>query len=116
VVWLSFVLWLSVDIFSACEVQYGGSACACVERRSLFFLLCKYGTVPVKLLKSALLDFYSENVIWEAKVGLLDDIELAKKTFPANFMTWSMILCRLSHFIVFYYVLYCYRLFSSAVS
>jgi len=38
-------------------------------------LLCKYGTVPVKLLSSALLDFYSESVILEAKVCLLDSIE-----------------------------------------
>jgi len=31
-------------------------------------------------------------------------------------MTWSMILCRLSHFIVFYSTVFNCRLFSSAVS
>jgi len=32
-------------------------------------------------------------------------------------MAWSMILCRLSHFIVFYSTVFdCYRLFSSVVS
>ena len=40
-----------------------------------------------------------------------------KLTFSAYFLTWSMILCRLSHFIVFYStVFYSYTLFSSAVS
>ena len=40
----------------------------------LCFLLCKYGSVPVKLLKSALLDFYNADLISEAKVCLLDNI------------------------------------------
>ena len=40
----------------------------------LCFLLCKYGSVPVKLLKSALLDFYNAGLISGAKVCLLDNI------------------------------------------
>jgi len=48
---------------------------ALVLNDALCFLLCKYGTAPVKLLRSALLDFYSESVISEAKVCLLDNIE-----------------------------------------
>ena len=47
---------------------------ALVLNDALCFLLCKYGSVPVKLLKSALLDFYNEDVISEAKVCLLDNI------------------------------------------
>ena len=48
---------------------------ALVLNNALCFLLCKYGTTPVKLLRSALLDFYSENVISEAKVRLLNDVK-----------------------------------------
>lgn len=49
----------------------------------LCFLLCKYGSVPVKLLKTALLDFYNADVISEAKVCLLDsitDLQLAVRS------------------------------------
>jgi len=38
----------------------------------LCFLLCKYGSVPLKMLKSTLMDFYDVDVIAEAKVCLLD--------------------------------------------
>ena len=38
------------------------------------FLLCKYGNIPLKLLKSALVDFYDMGVISEAiKICLLDN-------------------------------------------
>ena len=40
----------------------------------LCFLLCKYGSVPVKLLKAAVLDFYNEDSVSHAKVCLLDSI------------------------------------------
>ena len=49
----------------------------------LCFLLCKYRSVPVKLLKTALLDFYNADVISEAKVCLLDsitDLQLAVRS------------------------------------
>jgi len=46
----------------------------------LCFIRCKYGSVPVKQLKSCIMDFYDVGSISTAKVRLLDDIELAKTT------------------------------------
>ena len=42
----------------------------------LCFLVNKYVRMPVKQLKSAVLDFYSIESIAEAKVRLLDDVKL----------------------------------------
>ena len=44
----------------------------------LCFVRCKYSTVPVKQLKSSLMDFYDADSISAAKVRLLSDIELAE--------------------------------------
>ena len=50
----------------------------------LCFVKAKYVTVPIKQLKSALVDFYSVESLSEAKVQLLYDIEAMKSvvSFP----------------------------------
>jgi len=47
-----------------------------VVNSALCFLKNKYGKVNVKLLKSALLDFYDVEVVSGAKTQLYDDFEV----------------------------------------
>jgi len=65
-------------------MQDGGRSYACAGRCSLF-LFCKYGNIPVKLLKTAVMDFYIAGDISEAKVSLLDNIaKICKPTIDGE--------------------------------
>lgn len=54
--------------------------CTVVICDALCFLRCKFGKVPVKQLKSILMDFYSVDLLSEAKRMLLKDVEHLKDT------------------------------------